>query len=141
MANKDLTVYQKLFYLFGQGQGPKTNIVNSKYKLTDTDLIVTQSKQDYNKTKLELQQQKYLESQWTKVDSELYQKSVYYETSRLASYMDYEAMEFTPEISASLDIMAEESCTLNEQNNIMGIYSNSSRIKKILIQKAKKKSN
>ena len=94
MANKDLTVYQKLFYLFGQGQGPKTNIVNSKFKLTDNDLIVTQSKQDYNKTKLELQQQKYLESQWTKVDSELYQKSVYYETSRLASYMDYEAMEF-----------------------------------------------
>ena len=132
MANKDLTVYQKLFYLFGQGQGPKTNIVNSKFKLTDNDLIVTQSKQDYNKTKLELQQQKYLESQWTKVDSELYQKSVYYETSRLASYMDYEAMEFTPEISASLDIMAEESCTLNEQNNIMGIYSDSSRIKKIL---------
>jgi len=132
MANKDLTVYQKLFYLFGQGQGPKTNIVNSKFKLTDNDLIVTQSKQDYNKTKLELQQQKYLESQWTKVDSELYQKSVYYETSRLASYMDYEAMEFTPEISASLDIMAEESCTLNEQNNIMGIYSDSSRIKKVL---------
>ena len=52
MADKDLTVYQKLFYLFGQGQGPKTNITNSKYKLTDTDLIVTQSKQDYNKTSL-----------------------------------------------------------------------------------------
>ena len=33
---------------------------------------------------------------------------VYYEPTRLASYYDYESMEFTPEISAALDIYAEE---------------------------------
>jgi len=130
--NKNLTVYQKLFYLFGQPGGPKSNITNSKYSLTDNDLIVTQSKQDFQKEKLQLQQQKYLESQWAKVDNELYQKSVFYETSRLASYMDYEAMEFTPEIAVALDIMSEESCTLNEKGQIMSIYSDSSRIKKVL---------
>ena len=130
--NKNLTVYQKLFYLFGQAGGPKSNITNSKYALTDNDLIVTQSKQEFNKEKLQLQQQKYLEAQWAKVDNELYQKSVFYETSRLASYMDYEAMEFTPEIAVALDIMSEESCTLNEQGRIMSVQSDSSRIKKVL---------
>jgi len=129
---RDLTVYQKLFYLFGQAGGPKSNITNSKYALTDNDLIVTQSKQEFNKEKLQLQQQKYLEAQWAKVDNELYQKSVFYETSRLASYMDYEAMEFTPEIAVALDIMSEESCTLNEQGRIMSVQSDSSRIKKVL---------
>jgi hypothetical protein len=130
--NKNLTVYQKLFYLFGQGGGPKANATYNKYNLTDDDLIVTKSKQDFQKEKLQLQQQKYLESQWTKVDNELYQKSVFYETSRIASYMDYEAMEFTPEIAVALETMAEESCTLNEQGQIMSIYSDSSRIKKVL---------
>ncbi len=129
---RDLTVYQKLFYLFGQAGGPKSNITNSKYALTDNDLIVTQSKQEFNKEKLQLQQQKYLEAQWAKVDNELYQKSVFYETSRLASYMDYEAMEFTPEIAVALDIMSEESCTLNEQGRIMSVQSDSSRIKKVI---------
>ena len=130
--NKNLTVYQKLFYLFGQGGGPKINATYNKYNLTDKDLIVTKSRQDFEKEKLQLQQQKYLNSQWAKVDNELYQKSVFYETSRVASYMDYEAMEFTPEIAVALDIMAEESCTLNEQGKIMSVYSDSSRVKKVL---------
>ena len=130
--NKNLTVYQKLFYLFGQGGGPKINATYNKYNLTDKDLIVTKSKQDFEKEKLQLQQQKYLNSQWAKVDNELYQKSVFYETSRVASYMDYEAMEFTPEIAVALDIMSEESCTLNEQGKIMSVYSDSSRVKKVL---------
>lgn len=90
--NKDLTIYQKLFYLFGPNKGSlKTP---PKYNFNDKELLSFQSKEDYNTQKLELQQQGYLEAQWARVDSELYQKAVYYETSRIASYMDYEAMEF-----------------------------------------------
>jgi len=90
--NKDLTIYQKLFYLFGPNKGSlKTT---PKYNFNDKELLSFQSKEDYNTQKLELQQQGYLEAQWARVDSELYQKAVYYETSRIASYMDYEAMEF-----------------------------------------------
>jgi hypothetical protein len=88
-----------------------------------------QSKQDYDKQKLELQQKGYLEAQWARVDNELYQKAVYYETSRIASYMDYEAMEFTPEISAALDIMAEESCTPSEQGKVFSEYRKNNNIK------------
>ena len=90
--NKDLTIYQKLFYLFGPNKGSlKTP---PKYNFNDKELLSFQSKEEYNTQKLELQQQGYLEAQWARVDSELYQKAVYYETSRIASYMDYEAMEF-----------------------------------------------
>ncbi len=132
--NRDnLTVYQKLFYMFGQGGGLKSNPErNPKYSLTDKDLIVTSSKEDFERQKLQLQQQKYMQGQWQRVDNELYQRAIFYETTRIASYMDYEAMEFTPEIAVALDIMAEESCTLNEQGKILSIYSDSSRIKKVL---------
>jgi hypothetical protein len=129
MAKKDnLTVYQKLFTMFGNGNGPRT----PKYTLDKDDLITTKSREEYEKQKLEGQQQNHMQAQWARVDSELYQKAVYYETSRIASYMDYEAMEFTPEISASLDIMSEESCTLNEQGKVITVRSESKRIKNIL---------
>ena len=136
MADKkdNLTIYQKLFTVFGQGGGTMrsdTNL-NPKYNLTDKDLIVSKSREEFEKTKLQLQQQSYLDSQWQKIENDMYQKATYYETTRLASYMDYEAMEFTPEIAVSLETMAEESCTLNEQGQIMSIYSDSSRIKKVL---------
>ena len=129
----NLTVYQKLTTMLGRGGTQRTNVLqNPKYSLNNNDLIVTNSREDYEKQKLQLQQQKYLDSQWQKLDNEMYQKATYYETTRLASYMDYEAMEFTPEIAVALDTMSEESCTLNEQGQIMSIYSDSSRIKKVL---------
>ena len=129
MDKKDnLTVYQKLFTMFGTGNGPRT----PKYTIDKSDLITTKSREEYEKEKLEGQQQNHMQAQWARVDSELYQKAVYYETSRIASYMDYEAMEFTPEISAALDIMSEESCTLNEQGKVITVRSESKRIKNIL---------
>jgi hypothetical protein len=129
MAKKDnLTVYQKLFTMFGNGNGPRT----PKYTFDKSDLITTKSREEYEKEKLEGQQQHHMQAQWARVDSELYQKAVYYETSRIASYMDYEAMEFTPEISAALDIMSEESCTLNEQGKVITVRSESKRIKNVL---------
>ncbi len=62
----------------------------------------------------------------------LYSQAIYYEPTRLASYYDYESMEYTPEISAALDIYAEESTTTNEDGYILQIYSESNRIKGIL---------
>jgi len=69
----------------------------------------------------------YLANQFAKVESNLYNQAIYYEPNRLASYYDYESMEYTPEIAAALDIYAEESTTPNEDGFILQIYS---RIKK-----------
>jgi hypothetical protein len=41
-------------------------------------------------------------------------------------------MEFTPEISAALDIYAEESTTLSEKGELITIFSESTRVKEIL---------
>ena len=45
--NKDLTVYQKLFYLFGQNK--PTQRATPKYSFSDGDLM--RSQEEYNKQK------------------------------------------------------------------------------------------
>jgi hypothetical protein len=41
-------------------------------------------------------------------------------------------MEFYPTIAAALDVMMEESTTLNDKGRMMNIYSDSKRVKGIL---------
>jgi len=127
-----LTIYQKLGKLFGP-EGPNAPEPSyQKFRLGPEDILKTTSKQEYEETKLQMQQSAYLSNQWQKIDNELYTKSIYYEPTRLASYYDYESMEFTPEISAALDIYAEECTTPSEKGYMLSIFSESSRIKSIL---------
>jgi hypothetical protein len=102
------------------------------YKFDKKELLKTTDKQEFEKEKLQAQQTMYLGQQWGKVENNLYSQAIYYEPTRLASYYDYESMEYTPEISAALDIYAEESTTTNEDGHILQIYSESNRIKGIL---------
>ena len=90
MAKK--TVFQQLSDLFGPEKSTREN--KSRYSLNDKELLKTQSKEEYDYQKLQFQQDAYLNNQWKKVDNEIYQHSIYYETTRLASYADYEGMEF-----------------------------------------------
>ena len=123
-----LTVYQRLSKMFGP-EGPRQEEPTfAKYKFSKDDLLKTTSKAQYEKEKLTAQQTVYLSNQWQRVENEIYTQSVYYEPTRLASYYDYESMEFTPEISAALDIYAEESTTPSEDGHMLTIYSESSRI-------------
>lgn len=128
MARK--TVFQQLNDLFG----PDVNRQQSKsrYSINDKELLKTKSKEEYDYEKLKRQQDAYLANQWKKVDNEIYQHSIYYETTRLASYADFEGMEFFPEIAAALDIMMEESTTLNSDNKVINIFSESRRVRRIL---------
>lgn len=128
MARK--TVFQQLNDLFG----PDVNRQQSKsrYSINDKELLKTKSKEEYDFEKLKRQQDAYLANQWQKVDNEIYQHSIYYETTRLASYADFEGMEFFPEIAAALDIMMEESTTLNSDNKVINIFSESRRVRRIL---------
>ena len=128
MAKK--TVFQQLSDLFGPEKSTREN--KSRYSLNDKELLKTQSKEEYDYQKLQFQQDAYLNNQWKKVDNEIYQHSIYYETTRLASYADYEGMEFFPEIAAALDIFMEESTTPNGDGRILNIFSESKRVKRIL---------
>ena len=134
MAKDNFTVFQRLTKVFGQG-GPR----KSKYALDqqfkqefEKQLLSTTSKAEANQEKLQAQQAMYLNDNYFKVDNELYQQAVYYETTRMASYSDFEAMEFTPEISAAMDIFMEESTTTNEKGKVLEIYSDSQRVRQAL---------
>ena len=130
MENNKLTVWQRLSQAFGPnsllGQDYPT------YKYDKKELLRTQSKSDYEREKLQAQQNYYLANQWGKIENNLYTQAVYYEPTRLSSFYDYESMEFTPEISAALDIYAEESTTIDQNGFMLQIYSESRRIKSIL---------
>ena len=128
--NNDLTVWQRLSQAFGPNS--LLNQDYPTYKLDKKELLKTTSQAEYEREKLQAQQTFYLANQWTKIESNLYTQAVYYEPTRLASFYDYESMEYTPEISAALDIYAEESTTVDENGYILQIYSESKRIKSIL---------
>ena len=130
MSNQNNTVWQRLT----RALGPDA-LMNQDfpvYKFDKKEILRTQDKAEYEREKLQAQQSAYLANQFAKVESNLYNQAVYYEPNRLAAYYDYESMEYTPEISAALDIYSEESTTPNEDGFILQIYSESKRIKSVL---------
>jgi hypothetical protein len=127
-----LTIYQKLSKVFGAGGTAVPQTTFQQFTAKSDEILRTSDKVEFDSKQLELQQAMYKANQWQKVDNQLYTKSIYYEPTRLASYYDYESMEFTPEISAALDIYAEECTTPSEQGHTISIYSESARIKGIL---------
>ena len=130
MSDQNLTVWQRLSKTFGPN-----SLLNQDYptfKFDKKELLRTKSREEYEKEKLQAQQTFYLTNQWAKVENNLYSQAIYYEPSRLSAQYDYESMEYTPEISAALDIYAEESTTTNEDGFILQIYSESKRIKSVL---------
>jgi hypothetical protein len=126
----NFTVWQRLSHAFGPNA--LLNQDYPTYKFDKKELLRTTSKQEYEKELLQAQQTYYLANQWTKIEGNLYTQAVYYEPTRLASFYDYESMEYTPEISAALDIYGEESTTVDEDGYMLQIYSESKRIKGIL---------
>ena len=127
----NLTVWQRLQKAFGPNA--LLNQDYPTYKFDKKELLKTTSKDEYEKQLLQAQQTFYLANQWTKIESNLYTQAVYYEPTRLASFYDYESMEYTPEISAALDIYGEESTTVDQNGYMLQIYSESKRIKSILV--------
>lgn len=88
MGNSN-TLYQRLNQLFGEDR-----VEDIKYTL-DSAMLKDVDPETYAREEMELKQSLYLRHQWKKIDNELYQKAVFYEPTRIASYYDYEAMEFS----------------------------------------------
>ena len=130
MSEQNLTVWQRLSKTFGPN-----SLLNQDYptfKFDKKELLRTTNRDEYEKEKLQSQQTFYLSGQWAKVENNMYSQAMYYEPTRLSAQYDYESMEYTPEISAALDIYSEESTTTNEDGFILQIYSESKRIKSVL---------
>jgi len=127
----NLTVFQRLTKIFGF-PGKVTPEEAPSFKFDKEEILKTSSREEYEKAMLQAQQTQYIADKFSKLDQSLYNQSVYYEPNRLSMYYDVESMEFTPEISAALDIYAEESTTLSEKGNLLTIFSESDRIKSTL---------
>jgi len=135
MANKNLTIFQRLGQILGPDgvkQKQKQPQQTQRYNIGNGELLKTDSKAEFDKAKLQAQQNKYLGQVWKKVENGLFQQSINYETTRIGSYADFEAMEFYPTIAAALDVMMEESTTLNDHGRMLNVYSDSKRVKGIL---------
>lgn len=132
MAEKKLTIFQRLNKIFGPEGIKVPQEKTNRYRIGKEEILKTTSKQEYETAKRQAQQNRYVSQLWQKVDGEMYQQSIHYEVTRIGSYTDFESMEFFPEIAAALDIFMEESTTPNERGKILNIFSESKRIKGVL---------
>lgn len=135
MAKQNLTIFQKLGQILGPDgiktkEAPKAQ--TQRYNINKGELLKTDNKREFEIARLQAQQNKYLGQVWKKVENGLFQQAVNYETTRIGSYSDFESMEFYPEIAAALDIMMEESTTLNSNGRMVNVYSDSKRVKGIV---------
>src|ERR1035437_1657230 len=130
---KDDSIFAGVFKALRKGkqneEKPDRNIL--------TNVPTTSSPFDSKQQK----QQDFLDIQSNKVSKDLYSRSLYYEADRFVSYQDFRAMDQSPEISAALDILADEcleASTIiplldggkktieelyNENTNYFGVYS------------------
>jgi len=126
MAEKyDDSIFAGVFKALRRGRGPdKENIDQNILLNTPANNNPFASKQQ--------KQQEFLDIQSSKVLQDLYSRSLYYEADRFTSYQDYRAMDMSPEVSAALDILADECVTKNERGEILSVYTENSRVKKTL---------
>jgi hypothetical protein len=130
MAENNYTIWQRLTKVFG----PDSSLDQQTpvYKFDKKELLKTPDKQEYEKKNFKHNKLFIWVNNGKRLKITLYTQAVYYEPTRLAAFYDYESMEYTPEISAALDIYSEESTTANEDGYILQIYSESKRIKSVL---------
>ena len=94
MADKNLTVFQRLTKMFGFPGKIKPEDSPS-FNFSKDEILKTNSKEEYENAMLQAQQSQYIADKWTKLEQSLYNQSVYYEPNRLSAYYDYESMEFS----------------------------------------------
>jgi hypothetical protein len=104
MAQEKETIFTGVFDALRAGRKKDTN-VDEKKVLTNVPENKFASK--------EQQQQDFLDIQSSKIAKDLYSRSLYYEADRFVSYQDFRGMDQSPEISAALDILADECLAAN----------------------------
>ena len=134
--DKKRTVFQELgnalLYGFDKNVEKQQKKVHS-YTINNNDTIFKSKDQgEFEKTKTQIKQEKYLANQWVSAGLNLSQTTALIANNLKLMYRDCDIMSGWPEIGAALDIFSEESCTTNMKGQILNITSNSDRIKKVL---------
>lgn len=135
VGNKVYTVFQNLDKAISGNWGSTEIQHNNSYDLSSYDkevLYQAKDKEDFNRTKLELQQNRFLNNRWVKANTDLSVQAFAGLNNVKLMYRDADLMDSFPEIGAALDIIAEECCILSPQGNVVNVYSKSERIKNVL---------
>lgn len=138
MANKLLTVFQNLDNaITGNWDSSKPHI--NSYDMSNIDngnnvIYKTTDKSDYEKTKLEMQQNAYLNTRWKKANVDLSVQAFNGLNNIKLMYRDADLMDAFPEIGAALDLVSEEATITNGDrgNMVVNVYSKSERVKNVL---------
>lgn len=136
MANKFLTVFQNLDKAISgnwDANVQNTQQHTNSYNMTSPNILYkTDDKNDYEKTKLELQQNNYLNNRWKKANTDLSVTAFSGLNNVKLMYRDADLMDSFPEIGAALDVITEESCVLSPKGQVVNVFSKSDRIKNII---------
>lgn len=133
--NKKYTSFQRLDkVLNGENSiGATPKISSYDFSNKNNNVIYrTNDKDDFEKTKLELQQNKYLKNSWKKANVDLSNTAINGLTNIKLMFRDADLMDAFPEIGAALDIIAEECSVVNDKGHIINVYSSSDRTKSVL---------
>ena len=137
MARNFSTIYQDLSRIFtGNWQSPNDILSTpANANVSPEDVIYkTDDPVEYQKKMLELQQDKYLQNRWKRVQQNLTMSAFAGLSNIKLMYRDADLMDAYPEIGAALDILSEEGTltTGSEEGMIVNVSSSSDRIKSIL---------
>ena len=135
MDNKNKgTIFQTLDkVLMGNTfDAPQRHVNTYNVSKDNTILYKTTDKKDYEKHKLELQQNKFLNDRWIKANVDLSVQAFAGLNNVKLMYRDADLMDSFPEIGAALDIVSEEATTLDPKGQVITVSSKSERIKAIL---------
>ena len=135
MARNVATAFQDLTRIFtGDWQSPN-DILSTPAEASPEDVVYkTEDPVEYKSKMLELQQNKYLQNRWKRVNQNLSMSAFAGLSNVKLMYRDADLMDAYPEIGAALDILSEEATltTGSEEGMIVNVSSSSDRIKSIL---------
>lgn len=108
--------------------------INNYTVPSDADKVLyqTTNKQDFEKHKLELQQNSWLNDRWIKANVDLSVQAFAGLNNVKLMYRDADLMDSFPEIGAALDIYSEEASITNTKGQVINVSSKSDRIRAIL---------
>lgn len=138
MAKNKLTVFQQLERALRsnwnpeQGSIPQPHVNSYDMRGANQVLYKTTDKEDYDRAKLELQQNKYLKDRWIKANVDMSVSAFAGLNNVKLMYRDADLMDSFPEIGAALDLVSEEASITSDHGNIVNVFSKSERIKSIL---------
>lgn len=127
---KDLS--KALIYGFDKNIEKQAKTVNSYTINNDEVLFKTKDKAEFEKTSMQMKQEKYLASQWHKAGFNLSQSTSLVTNNLKLMYRDADVMDSFPEIGAALDLIMEETNCMNSRGQLLNITSTSPRVKKAL---------